>query len=322
MSIGVLTIRGDIHAHAIRHELRMRHGVDLHLIEVDRLSAVHRVDWRLQPDNPECRIWCDNTWIALNDLDVLWWRRSRSQQEFDGVHYPPEQEDIINNDCRSSLLGGLVTCFEGYWLSHPHATERAGNKLYQLSVANRMGFRVPKTLISQDPESVQSFVSGLPGGRAIAKTVAGGGKGMFLFTQFVTESDLLTDASITVCPAIYQEYIAGDTHIRLNCFGDASYAGKIVSPELDWRPNLDVPVTAWDVPQSVHTDVRATLDAMGLEMGVVDLKLTPEGDLVWLEVNPQGQFLFLEPLTEIPLTKIFADYLVSRIGKKQRVQIM
>ncbi|MFE6052518.1 hypothetical protein ACFQ6N_17330 [Kitasatospora sp. NPDC056446] len=43
----------------------------------------------------------------------------------------------------------------------------------------------------------------------------------------------------------------------------------------------------------------------------MDLKLTPEGQPVWLEVNPQGQFLFLEPLTGMPLTEHFADFLLA-----------
>jgi hypothetical protein len=39
--------------------------------------------------------------------------------------------------------------------------------------------------------------------------------------------------------------------------------------------------------------VRRVLDCLGLEMGNIDLKESPSGEIVWLEVNPQGQFLFL-----------------------------
>lgn len=318
MKIAAITIQGDIHAHAVRHELRSRHGINLHLIEVDRLSTLHHLDWRFDTTSPSFRVRCDNTWLSINELQVLWWRRSRAQQIFDGVEYPPDQEDIINNDCRSTLTGGVSTCFQGFWLSHPQATERAGNKLFQLAIAKKHGFRVPRTLISQDPASVMQFVASLPNQRAIVKTVAGGGKGLFLFTQFVAEVDLKKTDSIKVCPAIYQEFIEGNTHIRLNCFGDRSYAGRIVSDELDWRPNLSVPVSAWPVPEELHKLIRSVLDEMGLEMGVIDLKITPQGEWVWLEVNPQGQFLFLEPLTGIPYTKLFSEYLVSCCEEKQK----
>jgi hypothetical protein len=49
-------------------------------------------------------------------------------------------------------------------------------------------------------------------------------------------------------------------------------------------------------------------------MGIVDMKLAPDGEPVWLEVNPQGQFLFLEGLCGMPLTEIFADFLIRQIG--------
>lgn len=315
MTIAAITIQNDIHAHIVRHELRSRHNIELHLIEVDRLSATHHIDWRLDADKPNFKIFCDQTWLCAKELDVLWWRRSRSQQIFDDLQFPPDQEEVINNDSRSSLLGGFTTCFEGKWLSHPLATERAGNKLYQLTVARKNGFRIPRTLVSQDIESIRQFIACLPSKKAIVKTVAGGGKGLFLFTQFITEVELAKVDSIEICPAIYQEYIEGDTHIRLNCFGNTSYAGRIVSPELDWRPNLDIPVSAWNVPDDLHIRVRTVLNELELEMGIIDIKVTPEGEYVWLEVNPQGQFLFLEPLTGTPYTRIFSDYLVSNIKK-------
>jgi D-alanine-D-alanine ligase-like ATP-grasp enzyme len=53
----------------------------------------------------------------------------------------------------------------------------------------------------------------------------------------------------------------------------------------------------------------ALLDRLELPMGMIDLKLTDDGEPVFLEVNPQGQFLFLQPLTEQPLLAAFADYL-------------
>jgi hypothetical protein len=97
----------------------------------------------------------------------------------------------------------------------------------------------------------------------------------------------------------------------LNCFGDRSFAALIETDDLDWRPNLNVPIRAWDVPKDLHNKVRAVLDHLELSIGIIDLKITPEGDFVWLEVNPQGQFLFLEPITKIPLADHFADYLID-----------
>jgi hypothetical protein len=69
-----------------------------------------------------------------------------------------------------------------------------------------------------------------------------------------------------------------------------------------------VPISPWPVPDALQCAVRKVLDVLGLDMGIIDLKETPDGEFVWLEVNPQGQFLFLEALTKEPLTEHFAEY--------------
>ena len=49
------------------------------------------------------------------------------------------------------MLGTLRTAFRGRWVSDPEATRRAENKLVQLVAAKAAGFRVPRTLVSNDP---------------------------------------------------------------------------------------------------------------------------------------------------------------------------
>ena len=118
---------------------------------------------------------------------------------------------------------------------------------------------------------------------------------LFLIARKVDDPASLPEEAYSVCPAIYQELIPGTRHIRLNCFGPQQIAAVIETEELDWRPNLNVPISSRSIPAYVHGQVHHVIKSLGLEMGIIDLKLTPEGEVVWLEVNPQGQFLFLEP---------------------------
>jgi glutathione synthase/RimK-type ligase-like ATP-grasp enzyme len=152
----------------------------------------------------------------------------------------------------------------------------------------------------------------------IVKTLAGVNNA-FLLTRRLFDPHDMASASFEVCPAIYQENIAGNDHVRLNVFGDHSYAALIRSTELDWRPDLRVPVTPGPVTAELHSKARDVLDYLGLEMGAIDLKLTPAGELVWLEVNPQGQFLFLDALTTLNLADRFADYLIDTAANVELV---
>jgi glutathione synthase/RimK-type ligase-like ATP-grasp enzyme len=144
----------------------------------------------------------------------------------------------------------------------------------------------------------------------IVKPVVGAA-GPLLFTQFLDDPGQFAEASYSVAPAIFQEYIPGTDHIRLNCFGDTCLAARIHSDALDWRPDLRVPIEAWPVPETLQVQVKAVLKKLGLLMGIIDLKVTPAGETVWLEVNPQGQFLFLEPLTGLRLAAAFSDFIVE-----------
>jgi hypothetical protein len=73
--------------------------------------------------------------------------------------------------------------------------------------------------------------------------------------------------------------------------------------------DLDVPFEIASIDFETRHKLRTVLQLLGLRMGVVDLKLSPEGIPVWLEINPQGQFLFSEALSGLDLTAEFAAFL-------------
>lgn len=314
----IITIKDDIHAVTIRNTLKDKGYDDCHIIECDQLTTTNRVMWK-NVNNEEAAYLCTSDGVSINvkEADLIWWRRVRADQQLEFEMENDHQVKLINNDCRGSLGGILESAFTGKWISAPSATDKAANKIYQLSVAGKCGFRIPDTLISQSQDEVQEFIDGQRG-KVIVKPVVGAA-GPLMFTTFMDDARKTDPTSFRVCPAVYQEYIEGTKHIRLNCFGNKSYAAIIETEELDWRPNLNVPIQKWDVPEVLHKKIRKVLDRLGLAMGILDLKITPEGEYVWLEVNPQGQFLFLEPLAQMPLASIFSDYLLEEAGVFQQV---
>jgi len=83
------------------------------------------------------------------------------------------------------------------------------------------------------------------------------------------------------------------------------------SEALDWRPDLNIPCEVVQLEDDVRGRLRSVLKILGLKMGIVDLKFTPEGELVWFEINPQEQFLFVQGLAPIDLASAFADFLYN-----------
>jgi glutathione synthase/RimK-type ligase-like ATP-grasp enzyme len=221
----------------------------------------------------------------------------------------PDVVDVFaSNNVRAALLGAFLTCFHGVWLDMPENMQRADNKLLQLRVAQQVGLQVPRTLVSQDPQRIRAFADSV-GGPIIAKTVAGM-LGVPALTGEVTEEQLAMHGSLMACPSIYQELIPGRRHLRVNCFGEDIRCALITSDSLDWRLPLNVDMEPFSLSSADRSRLLNVLAEFGLQMGVIDMKLTEDGGLVWLELNPQGQFLFVEALGGGDLVGPFARFLI------------
>jgi len=307
--IAILSIQNDLHALAIQNVFNNYDDIVCHIIETDSLSSKSSLIWSNlnNTDFPSRITNKDGKYLDVSKLDLIWWRRVNSPQKVPAYVTDPVHIDLINNDCATALLGLLLNDFTGTWLNEPTASRLAENKLIQLRAAQYAGFEIPRTLVSQEPDTIRQFCAMLKN-QVIVKPVKGS-LGIPLFTKMLSEEHLASDESLRLCPAIYQEYIPGDRHIRAHCFGDDVYAVLIESEQLDWRQNLDIPFSIFELDESIKMCLRNVLKILGLKMGVFDLKLTQGKNPVWLEVNPQGQFLFAEGLSGLDLTSPFVEFL-------------
>jgi len=97
-------------------------------------------------------------------------------------------------------------------------------------------------------------------------------------------------------------------------FGDEVHTARIRSRELDWRLANDQQVEPVATDADLAVQLRAVTHALGLRMGVFDLKVRPDGHPIFLEVNPQGQFLFVEGMSDMPLTQAFCRFLADELA--------
>jgi glutathione synthase/RimK-type ligase-like ATP-grasp enzyme len=305
----ILTTHDDLHALEVQRQVRAAGHAGCHIIECDRIAQRAAVSFEIGRSVRTDRVLTsEGLHVAISDACVLWFRTTSGSQQLVSPIEDKRAVSIVNNDCRGALAGLFATHFSGKWISTPDATYRASDKIGQVEAARACGWRVPRTLVTQSRDAVIEFFESC-GGSIVAKTVAGA-PGPFLETVKLVDPRAFDEDTFAAAPTIFQEYIAGHEHIRLNSFGEHSYAAVIDTAALDWRRNLNVPIRRYSVPGSLHRQVRLVLDALQLEMGIVDLKLTPKGEPVWLEVNPQGQFLFLDALADLHLVENFATYLL------------
>jgi hypothetical protein len=311
--IGVVTRHDDFHAYVVRQILEEQ-GVACSLLLADSMSCVGGISWssawppRTSGERGSLRD-SEGKEVVVADLDLVWWRRLTGEPKIP-VDLPDESaRRLVANDCEAAVLGLFLTDFPGTWISAPDATRRASNKLLQLRVAQRAGLRVPRTLVSQDPERVREFCAA-ESGPVVVKPVAGA-QDTPIMTGLVEPAGL-TDDAIRVCPATYQEYVPGNRHLRISCFGEALFTAVLETETLDWRYPLDAHAAPYEIDSDTASRVRRVLAELGLRMGMVDMKLDEAGVPVWLEVNPQGQFMFLEGMcSSLPLSRSFCAFLIA-----------
>ena len=117
-------------------------------------------------------------------------------------------------------------------------------------------------------------------------------------------------------PVIFQEHIPAVVDLRVTIVGDELFAAEIGSQKtaypVDFRMDMDrAEVRAHKLPDEIERRLHALMDTAGIVYGAADLRLTPEGEYVFLEINPAGQWLFVERLTGQPITAALCAYLMA-----------
>lgn len=303
----IVTRRGDFHATVVADGLRRR-GLGAAILETDRLGeggfhwSVGEHGVAVVPDR-------DGVPVAVAGGSVVWWRRLNGSAKASD-HVDPEAHDLIARDTRATLLGAIATEFDGRFVSDPEATRAAENKLVQLRAARRAGFTVPDTIVSSDPAEIRGFWSRHHGG-VVVKTLCGS-PGRAFMTGRLREEHLI-DKAMVLSPAIYQEFVPGERHLRINVFGDRTVGAMLTTDRLDWRYPLDCTIEPYQVPDTLARRLSDVLTILRLRMGIFDLKLLDD-DVVWLEVNSQGQFLWLDGLCGLDVGECFVDFLVDEVA--------
>jgi hypothetical protein len=205
------------------------------------------------------------------------------------------------------------------WVNPRAAARVASNKIHQLEVASRLGFTVPRTVFTNNVGTVLDFISSLRGAPCVHKTitpyVCPDGKQKYTGLIDAATVDACAE-EIRCCPSIYQEYIKPKYELRITAVEERFYAAKIVMKDAaqpDWRSEIrDDIYEPYEVSDSLRDRLVSLQQAFGLIYGAYDFVVDEDGDLVYLEVNPAGQWLWLEERLDLPISRALARCLTSR----------
>lgn len=250
---------------------------------------------------------------------AIWYRRVRSPSR------PPEMQEGVYEFClqenRAALLGSIASC-QTSWMSHPADVWLAELKPYQLALAEQIGLHIPKSLVTNDPDAIRNAFRSF--GPMIVKPCRSGyavvdGEERSIYTSRLLDEHLEFVEEARLSPAIYQEQILKRYDIRATVVGTEIFSAAIDSQSdpaatIDWRhtANPNLPHLPIELPPKVRDGILALMKELGLTFGAIDLVETPDHDFVFLEVNPNGQWLWIEDQLQLGITDAIVDWLASK----------
>ena len=257
--------------------------------------------------------------IKLSEVKSVWIRR----RSFPEINVQPSNLKSFVEQEWLKMYKNIWPFLEGcFWVSDPVAMEAASDKLRQLRLASSMGFVVPETVVTNSFAEVQKLAE--KKGQCIYKPHDGGAVGR-VTSQMIYTNVLDSrfwgapnpQEQLSLCPGIFQPYIPKDYELRVTVVGSQVFSAKIDSQasdksSVDWR-RYDfekVRYSPIEVPTEITSLCVKYVELLGLNFGAIDMIYTPNGEYYFLEINANGQWAWIEAMTNLPISRAIADLLV------------
>ncbi len=221
-------------------------------------------------------------------------------------------------------IGGVLRSLPVRWVNHPEKIVSADYKPFQLAVAHRLGFTVPRSLVTNDPEMARHFIDEL--GEVIYKPLSSiivgleEARPLNQFTRLVTQDDLPLIDAVRHAPCLFQERIEKAFELRVVVMESRVFSVAINSQNsertnLDWRRSYtDLTYSVHEMDPSLERLCLELVDELGLVFAAIDLAVGNDGTIVFFELNSNGQWAWLEEHVDLPLVDSMVDLLAGDGG--------
>lgn len=224
--------------------------------------------------------------------------------------YEADYQGMIARDI-ISIINGIVDNFEGKVLTKPYILRKTENKTFQLLYASHEGLHLPKSYIGNSKDSAIKTINNQ---KSVIKPLTTGkvkkSDSVEIYqTNYI--DDLTEDISLT--PLYIQNYIEKNYEVRLTCIDNKVFAVRIDSKDkLDWRKDYSsLKYSVIECPQNIKKLCLKLMEDFDLKFGAFDFIVTQNNEWIFLEVNPNGQWLWLEKAVDIPISSAIIQYLID-----------
>jgi glutathione synthase/RimK-type ligase-like ATP-grasp enzyme len=370
----------DTHCAAVMDILKEK-GYPVLFISYAEIASELSLNYSIS-NNSDASIYFEKQGVSLdiNDIGVIWNRKRRMGESliypktgmYDRIFYHNEtmafKQKIIS----------LISLKNIRWLNFPEYVDKADNKVYQLSLAKKVGFLIPDTFVGNNFDEVKKRVELY--GKVLVKTIQYlcihddprvHGMQYFLelmwkdyfnndnYSDFIDKTVNLFKSNINEYDPdmierhlfypfmmdmqkleekkeiiertglIYQNYIQKKYELRIIVVKDKVFAFKVNNQEasddnikLDWRhcfSESNFNLVSWEVtelPITIEKKCVELVKELNLDYSAIDMILTPDDEYYFLEINPSGNYMWLEKATKVKISEEIAKYIIHLYNKK------
>lgn len=321
----IVTNKMDVHADVVikrLHELQ----IPFFRWNTEDLLTSQSINLGCSQEKTEAYLSAEGRTVDLvNDITTVWYRRPQKPLLPSNMSQTTEVVEFAQREAKATLNNVWRLLEDKVWINFPSYNRALDSRIYQLQLARSIGFVIPK---ESKITNTSSQVTKMSSTRFACKAVSAGyvkdRSGLKnIYTLACTKDELRKGVFDESVPCIFQSYVPKKLELRVTVVGREIFCCAIESQNSertrdDWRRYdvQNVPHYSFDLPISEQNKILAFMEKAGLKFGAFDFVLTQNSDYVFLEVNPNGQWYWIEQLTGLPITEALVKMFSKNVMKK------
>ncbi|OFX19864.1 MAG: hypothetical protein A2033_19760 [Bacteroidetes bacterium GWA2_31_9] len=320
----ILTNKGDIHPNPVIEKLTEK-GVKVFRFNTECLLSDYIVSWECKNNKTDFILKNKITQAEIKGSEIksVWERRPEK----------PNQSDIENEQIKKICLDeakGFLIALQYYlkdkfWIGNAIYDSVASSKLLQLKTAIDIGMKVPDTIHTNNKQQLDDFLNSQ--NQVVIKSLETQSfdideqNHIVFWTRKHYKTEILNypENAVNSTVNFIQEYIEKKFELRITVVCDKVFACKIESQHLeddkgktDFRQGYEgIKYSAYELPKNVSNSCIEYLKLMNLNFGCFDFIVSPNDEYIFLECNPNGQWLWIEQETGLKIADTIANYLIK-----------
>ena len=305
--------KNDPHIQAIQNELRL---INEEFILIDSLTINDMLC--VENNNTEffSTLQIYGKTLDMNMIKSVW--NSNALRIINDENIVEKSKEFVDKEWTEGIMS-MWNTINGTWANHPLAISSIGNRVKQLQIASKLGFTIPETVVTNSPKKMEEFFYKC-NNEMICKTLAssqGLPSGKMIFSHKISKQDLDLNSDLKYSPVMFQKYINKKTEFRITIIGNKIHSAEIYSQKsdktkYDWRNYDDFSKTPYiesKLPDEISEKLLKIMKQFNLNFGACDMIRTPDDEFVFLEINPNGRWWWIQELTQMKIAKSIAKFL-------------